>query len=132
MKHRKLIEWEKKLKEVFDKIDDVIEQKYNELYPLHPSRPARGTTANKAHDGLFDLGAAFSAGFGSEHGRGYIVKMRMATLADVPDETRETIENEVADLLRKGLKTAFPKRPLEVSRDGPIFKIHGDLSIGEQ
>ena len=132
IKHSKLIEWEKKLKQVFDKIDDVIEQKYGKLYPLHPSRPERGETANKAHDGLFDLGAAFSAGFGSEHGRGYIVNIRMATLTDVPDDTEEKIKEEVATLLREALKTSFPDTALKVSRDGPVLKIHGDLSLGEK
>ncbi len=65
MNNPHMAEWEKTLKEIFDIIDDYIEDKYGFLYPLHPSRPQRGRTANKSSDGLFNIGAAFSAGFGS-------------------------------------------------------------------
>jgi hypothetical protein len=32
-------------------------------------------------------------------------------------------------MLRAGLPEAFPGRELSVERDGPVFKIFGDLSI---
>lgn len=115
---------------VFDRIDDALESKYGHLYPLHPARARRGATANKAYDGLFNVGAAFSAGYGSEHGRGYIVRIHMVTLSEVPDSMREMIEEEAVRMLRTQLAKAFPKRQLKVSRDGPVYKIHGDLSLG--
>ena len=129
-RHHRVIAWEKRLKQVFDKIDDSLERRYGHLYPLHPARARRGTTSNKAHDGLFNVGAAFSAGFGSKHGRGYVVRIRMVTLARVPPRMRGMIEREVVRMLRRELAKAFPKRQLKVSRDGRIYKIHGDLSLG--
>ena len=130
VRHHKAVAWEKHLRMVFDKIDDALESKYGHLYPLHPARARRGTAANKAYDGLFNVGAAFSAGFGSEHGKGYIVRVQMVTLSSVPTDIREVIEEEVATMLRTGLAEAFPKRQLTVSRDGPVYKIHGDLGLG--
>jgi hypothetical protein len=129
-RHPKTEAWERRLKSVFDQIDAELERKYGERYPLHPVRSPKGETSNPAHDGLFDLGAAFSAGYGSEHGPGYVVRLRVATLAEVPDAVREEMESLVISRLRTELRAAFPNRELSVSRDGPVFKIHGDLSLG--
>jgi hypothetical protein len=131
MRHPKLVLWEQQLKAIFDKIDDFLEDKYGDLFPLHPSRPARGTTSNKEHDGLFNVGASFSAGFGSEHGPGYVVEITMATLSHVPVEIRRQIERDVVDILDRELETAFPQKILDVTKDGNVFKIHGDLSLGQ-
>ena len=121
--------WEKKLEEVFDQIDHLMEDRYGDRYPLHPSRPERGATSQPSADGLFDLGAAFSAGFGSVHGRGYVISVRLSTLARVPADVMETIEQEVLALLQEKLPTAFPCRDLRIERDGHSFKIVGDLSF---
>ncbi len=118
------------LKAVFDRIDAHLEQRYGQRYPLHPARPTHGATANREHDGLFDIGAAFSVGLGSAHGRGYVVEVRLATLANVPAAVRHQIEREVADWLREELPAAFPGRRLRVERDGPVYKIVGDLGLG--
>lgn len=130
IRHHKAIQWERTLKKVFDKIDHELESEYGSRYPRHPVRPARGKTANPEHDGLFNLGAAFSAGYGSQHGSGYIVRMRIATLSKVPPDLIEEIEDFVVERLRADLPKAFPGRDLKVTRDGPVFKIHGDLSLG--
>ncbi len=121
--------WEKKLEEVFNDIDNIMEERYGGKYPLHPSRPERGATSRPSADGLFDLGAAFSAGFGSIHGRGYAISMRLSTLARVPPEVMEKIEQEVLELLEERLPKAFPCRDLRIERDGHSFKIVGDLSV---
>ena len=89
----------------------------------------RSWFTDREDDGLFNVGAAFSAGFGSEHGRGYVVEVRMSTLSDIPEKVRNTFENEVADLLEKELPAVFPDRHLKVVRDGPVFKIIGDLGL---
>ena len=130
MRHPKAIAWEDKLKSVFDRIDDRLEDRYGRRYPLHPNRPPRGTTANREFDGLFDIGAAFSAGYGSAIGRGYVVEIRMATPARVPPSVMKKIEREVVNMLGEELKKEFPGRKLRVNRDGPVYKIHGDLSLG--
>ncbi|MDD2235958.1 MAG: hypothetical protein PHP44_12500 [Kiritimatiellae bacterium] len=125
----RLQEWEKRLKRVFDEIDDVLEKQYGGDYPLHPSRAERGATSNREHDGLFNIGAAFSAGYGSEHGSGYVVEVGMSTLVGVEESVREQLEEEVIKLLREKLPDAFPGRELQVLRDGSVYKIVGDLSF---
>jgi hypothetical protein len=125
-----LEKFDKKLKNLFDEVDDHLEEKYGDRYPLHPRRARRGMTSNKAHDGLFNVGAAFSAGFGSEHGRGYVLDIDMVTLKDVPGTVEEEIENEAVDFIRRSLPRYFPDRDLRVERDGRTFKIIGDLRLG--
>lgn len=129
-RHPKVVEWEQRLKQVFDKIDAELETGYGGRYPLHPARAQRGRTANPEHDGLFNLGAAFSAGYGSQHGAGYVVQLRVSTLQSVPANVLEEMEDMVVERLREELPRTFPGRELEVSRDGHVFKIHGDLSLG--
>jgi hypothetical protein len=131
MRHPKAIAWEEKLKRIFDEIDDRLEERYGSRFPLHPARPPRGATTNPESDGLFDVGAAFTPGFGSEMGPGYLVEIRMATLKDVPDGVQKQIQEEVIQMLGEKLPLAFPGRDLRVSNDGGVFKIHGDLSLGE-
>jgi hypothetical protein len=121
--------WEKTLKKVFDEIDDVIEERFGSLYNLHPARPKRGSTANREQDGLFDIGASFSAGFGSAYGRGYVVDVGMVTLDRVPDAIKDHIQDQVVALLREKLPVFFSDRELEVEKDGNVFKIIGDLSL---
>jgi len=130
LKHPKLVEWDKKMKAMFDEIDDYLEDRYGNLYPLHPNRMPRGGTSNKESDGLFNVGAAFSAGFGSELGRGYVVEVHMSTLSHIPEEIKGIIERETAEMVRQKLTVFFPGRDLKVEKDGNIYKIHGDLSLG--
>ncbi|SIP98455.1 hypothetical protein SAMN05920897_10292 [Alkalispirochaeta americana] len=121
--------FEKKLKIMFDRIDLELEEGWGETYPLHPARPASGTFGNPQDEGLFSLGASFSAGYGSDHGRGYVVEVRLATLAQVPDNQVEQIREYVVTRIRELLPELFGDRSLEVVRDGDLFKIVGDLSI---
>ncbi len=130
LRHSKAMEWEELLRRVFDRIDEELEMKYGAQFPLHPARPPSGATASREHDGLFDIGAAFTPGYGSTYGRGYIVEVRMATLANVPADIIEQIEREVVERLRHELPKAFPERHLRIERDGHTFKIIGDLSLG--
>lgn len=131
LRHPSLVKFEADLKRLFDSVDDQLEEKYGGAYVLHPSRPARGQTSNKAHDGLFNVGASFTAGFGSRYGRGYVVQVDMVTLDKVPPDVREKIEQEAADLVNEKLPYYFPGRRLEVVRDRNVFKIHGDLRLGQ-
>lgn len=130
MKHPSLVRFERRLKGLFDSVDDYLEEKYGAQYQLHPSRPARGRTANKAHDGLFNVGASFTAGYGSRYGRGYVVQVEMVTLDRVPSDVREMIEQEAADLVNEKLTYYFPGRELQVARDRNVFKIYGDIRLG--
>lgn len=130
MRHPSLREFETKLKLLFDEVDDALEDRYGARYSLHPSRPRRGRTSSKSQDGLFNIGASFTAGFGSRYGRGYVVQIDMVTLDNVPTDVREQIEAEVADLVREKLPRYFLQRNLTVVRDRNVYKIHGDLRLG--
>ena len=131
MRHHKVMRWEKKLHRLFDRIDDYLEDQYGASFPLHPARASRGSTSSKGQDGLFAVGASYSAGFGSSFGPGYVVEVRLVTLARVPPEIRTRIEEEVVDLLTEALPKEFPGRKLQVERDGSIYKIYGDLGLGK-
>ena len=121
--------FEERLHGVLSEIDGALEERWGARWPLHPARPPRGSAANPQYDGLFRVTAAFSAGFGSRLGPGYLFRVEMSTLARVPAPEREAIEAEAAALLREGLARAFPGRDLRVDRDGPVLKIYGDLSL---
>ncbi|MDY7028717.1 MAG: hypothetical protein SVR04_10510 [Spirochaetota bacterium] len=129
MQHH-LDKFETRLKALFDEVDDYLEDKYGGHYPLHPARARRGRTANKETNGLFNVGASFSTGYGSEHGRGYVIDVDMVTLSQIPAEVEEKIEEDAVDYIRRKLPNYFPDRKLEVKRDKHTFKISGDLSLG--
>ena len=122
--------WDAKLKAVFDEIDRELESIAGLRHlPLHPVRPAAGTTSNPEDDGALELGASYTAGFGSKFGPGYVVTIRLATLEEVEPESYRMLEETVIDLLRQKLPAAFPDANLQVDRDGSVYKIHGDLSL---
>ena len=129
MEHQDLVAWEQRLKGLFDEIDDALEEKYGRLFKLHPSRPKRGTTSNKEQDGLFNVGASFTPGFGSNIGRGYVVDLDVVTLESVPVDIRRLIEDDVFSMLNAKLSEHFPDRSIHIGRDGRLLKIFGDLSF---
>lgn len=129
MNNPNMSEWEDTLKKIFDIIDDHLEDKYGYLYPLHPARAKRGRTSNKSSDGLFNIGAAFSAGFGSGYGRGWVVDVSMVTLSKVPEEIKQKIYIEVTEELKRFLEEYYPERDIKVAKDGNVFKIFGELGL---
>ena len=131
MRHPKAESWERRLKAAFDRVNHYLEETYGHLYPLHPARPPHGSTSSPESDGLFDVGGVFTAGFGSAHGPGYLVEIRFGTLAQVPAEVREQIEEEAVARLREELPRAFPGSTLSIERDGKAYKIVGDLALGK-
>jgi hypothetical protein len=131
MWHPKIIEFDNRMKKLFDEVDNFIEDLYGERYSLHPTRPARGETANPEADGLFNIGANFTPGYISELGRGYIIDMSISTLDKVDDNVRSEIYEAAAEKVRELLPLHFPERELTVQRDGNQFKIQGNFSLGE-
>jgi hypothetical protein len=127
MLHPGVQEWERNLGMIFDEIDDYLEDVFGDKYRLHPARPARGKTSSKGHDGLFNVGATFTAGFGSKYGRGYAVEVDMVTLESVPREVQLKIEADVMRLLREKIDTYMPDRRVSIDKDGNVIKIHGDF-----
>ena len=130
MNHPKMVQWDNSLKRLFDEIDDYLEDTYGGLYPLHPNRPSRGKTSNKEHDGLFNVGAFFTPGFGSSLGRGYVVDVEISTLNNVLPQEQALIEDDVVRQIKARLPRFFPDRELHVQKDGRVYKIWGDLSLG--
>ncbi|MDR2111018.1 MAG: hypothetical protein LBP32_06895 [Spirochaetaceae bacterium] len=129
--HPKLAAFTRTLEALFREVDDLLEDEWGGSFPLHPNRPVRGTTGNPEMDGLFEIAPDFTAGIGSEKGRGYIVSLRAATLETVSPEQFEFLMGEAAALISVRLPVYFPGRKLEVVRDGKRFKIVGDFSLGE-
>ncbi len=131
MRSPKAMQWEGRLKGIFDTIDAELESEYGKAYRLHPSRPKRDATSNPEADGLFNIGASFSAGFGSKTGPGYIVEIRFSTLERVPLKIREEIKQYVFQSLEKKLPQVFPNNELKVSKENGIIRIYGDLSLDD-
>lgn len=129
MRHHRATEWEKHLKSVFDEIDAELEDLYGDRFRLHPARSPEGTTSNPEMDGLFNVGASYSAGFGSKFGPGYSVDIQWSTLERIPAELRSEIRDRVQQMLREKLPAAFPGRQLHVDREHNHLRIHGDLSL---
>ncbi|MBN2280313.1 MAG: hypothetical protein JXQ65_07025 [Candidatus Marinimicrobia bacterium] len=127
----KLEKWEKKLDNILDELDDVLEDHYGKKYRLHPNRPDRNTTANKSMDGLFDITASFTLGLGSEYGRGYVLKIKMVTLEKISEEVRNLVDKIALKKIAEKLPLEFPGRKLEIRRDGHVIKIFGDLNLDE-
>ena len=117
------------MKRVFDEIDAELERAYAGRLDLHPARPERGSTSNPEMDGLFNVGASYSAGFGSHYGPGYVVEIRVSTLDRVPEELRAALRDRVQELLTEKLPIAFPGKALQVDRERNHLRIHGDLSL---
>ncbi len=129
--HPKQRELEKKFKQLFDEIDDLMEIRHDGKYQLHPNRLPRGRAANKEQDGLFNLGVNFTPGYGSELGRGYLVDMELSTLIRVPFAEKKELYEEVAHLVEELLPKYFPNRDLTVDKDGALYKIRGNFSLGK-
>ena len=130
IQHIRLIEWEKKLKSLLDEINDMVESKYGDLYPLHPARAKHSTTSNREQDGLFNIGASFTLGIGSQYGPGYALDVRVATLTPVARQLKDEIEDDVVGRISEELPRLFPDQDLSISRDGRIYKIYGNLQLG--
>lgn len=128
MRSPQILQWEQKLKQVFDQIDRDLEAQYGSDWPLHPARPRHGSTSNPEQDGLFNIGAAFSTGIGSPNGPGYTVEIRISTLRRVSRSRREEIREAVQCALEKHLPAAFPGKELHVCDERGVLRIHGDLS----
>ena len=130
MWHPKTVDFDNQMKKLFDEVDNYIEDLYGDHYPLHPVRLPRGEAANPEMDGLFNIGANFTPGFGSELGRGYIIDVSISTLEKVDGDIRLEIYTSAAEKVRELLPVYFPERELTVQRDGNHFKITGDFTLG--
>lgn len=123
-------ELERHMRTLCDELDHFLENTYGDRYPLHPNRPARGKAARVSYDGLFSTGTKFTLGYGSEYGRGYLVDVELSTLERVRPEDRREIESAAVAFLSAHLPIHFPNRKLDIVKDGNVYKIVGDFSLG--
>ncbi|PKL13127.1 MAG: hypothetical protein CVV52_07315 [Spirochaetae bacterium HGW-Spirochaetae-8] len=121
---------ENQLRRMCDDLDQYLEDTYGDKYPLHPNRPLRGKAARVAYDGLFSTGTKFTLGYGSETGKGYLVDIEIITLSQVKPEDRDEIEQAAISHLRKIIGEYLPTRKLDICKDGRVYKIIGDFSLG--
>lgn len=80
-------------------------------------------------DGLFDITASFTLGLGSELGKGYVLKIKIATLENVSENIQKQVEQIAMDKISERLPQVFPNRKLEIDYDGNVLKIYGDLNL---
>lgn len=120
---------EESLFAALEEADAEMEAKYGSRFPLHPARPASGTTARRQYDGLFAFDAGFSPGFGSSFGSGYALSFRIMTLQNVPQDFRDAFEKDAVSALQVQLDKYLPDRHLKIVRDIDSWKIIGDLSL---
>ncbi|GAB6391561.1 MAG: hypothetical protein MdMp014T_0934 [Treponematales bacterium] len=128
--HPKAAAFAGSLEALFREVDEALEDEWGGAFALHPNRPARGATCSPEMDGLFEVAPDFTPGFGSGHGRGYLVSLRAATLERVPPARFEALMRRAAEMVAERLPVFFPGRDLRVVRDGGRFKIVGDFSLG--
>lgn len=129
MKNPLLEQWELKMQEVFDRVDEQLEKRYKGKFSLKPNRPEAGEGISPNTDGLFDISILFTPGFGSELGAGYVFKVRLATAERVPQEFIKSVEDEASELVKLELSKLFPGKQFDISRDGRSYKITGDLDL---
>lgn len=122
---------EQKLFEALEASDAEMERRYGDRFPLHPARLSDGGAAKRQYDGLFAFSASFTAGFGSKHGPGYALELRMVTLDVVPPAFRDSFEKEAIEVIQGEIDKRLPERKLSIVKDVNGYKIVGDLSIGE-
>ena len=130
MWHPKMVQFDDRMKKLFDEVDHYIEDLYCGKFHLHPVRPSRGETANPEADGLFSVGASFTPGHRSTLGRGYLIDVKISTLEKVDEDVRREIKEAVANKVEELLPLHFPERNLVVRRDTNKFKIQGDFCLG--
>ena len=129
--HPKQEELENELANLCRNLDNHLEDKYGQKYRIHPNRLKRGAGSNTRFDGLFSTSIAFSLGYGSKSGRGYIVEVDIRTLDRVTEEDRQKILEDAFDYIKDNLKIYLPERELDIVKDGEVMKIVGDFSLGE-
>lgn len=128
--HPKQIALEGIMRKMCDELDHRLEERFGSHYPRHPNRPARGKAASVAYDGLFSTGTQFTLGYGSDHGRGYIISVEIRTLSKVKIEDEYAVEKATVETINELIPHYFPEREITLKKDGNVYKLVGDFSLG--
>lgn len=129
--HPKQEELERKMSLLCQALDNHLEDIYGEHYRVHPNRLKRGKAANPSFDGLFSTSLAFTLGYGSKFGRGYVVNVEVRTLDKVTQYEEADIRGAAFAFISQNLKKYLPDNDLQIVQDGNVMKIIGDFSLGE-
>ena len=129
--HPKQEELEEKMCELCKALDNHLEDIYGEHYIIHPNRLRRGKGSNPSFDGLFSTSLAFTLGYGSKYGRGYVVNVEIRTLDKVSQYEQASIRGTAFSFISQNLKKYLPDHDLQIVQDGNVMKIIGDFSLGE-
>ncbi len=63
--HPKLVAFNETLEKLFHEVDEALENRWGDSFPLHPNRPERGQACNPEMDGLFEIAPDFTLGLSS-------------------------------------------------------------------
>lgn len=122
---------ERQLSIMCQNLDNHLEDMYGTKFRLHPNRMERGSGSNPSFDGLFSTSCAFTLGYGSRTGRGYLVNVDIRTLDWVSMTDKAQILDEAYDYLVRNIDRDVPGRKLGVVKENNLIKIVGDFSLGE-
>ena len=129
--HPKQEELEERMALLCQELDNHLEDIYGSRYRIHPNRLKRGQGSNPSFDGLFSTSMAFTLGYGSKYGRGYVVNVEVRTLDKVSQYDTIHITSSAFAFLKDKLGEYFPDHDLDVVQDGNVMKIVGDFGLGE-
>ena len=129
--HPKQEELEDRMALLCQELDNHLEDIYGGRYTLHPNRLKRGQGSNPSYDGLFTTSMAFTLGYGSKFGRGYVVNVEVRTLDKVSQYDTIHITSTAFAFLKSKLAEYFPDHKLDIVQDGNVMKIIGDFGLGE-
>lgn len=129
--HPKQEELEERMALLCQALDNHLEDLYGDHYAVHPNRLKRGQGSNPSFDGLFSTSMAFTLGYGSKYGRGYVVNVEVRTLDKVSQYDSVHITSSAFAFLKGNLNKFFPDHELDVVQDGNVMKIIGDFALGE-
>ena len=129
--HYKQQQREDQLRALCDDLDEYLEDTYGAEYHLRPNRQPRGTTSSNQYDGLFATAPAFTLGYGSEHGKGYVVEISICTFDWIEPKRRKEMFDDAFAYVNAILPHYFPDRALSIVHDGNVMKIVGDFSLGD-
>lgn len=129
--HYKQQQLEDQLRALCDDLDEYLEDTYGAEYRLRPNRQSRGTASSGQYDGLFATSPAFTLGYGSTYGKGYVVQITICTFDWIEPKRRKEVLDDAFEYVKSILPHYFPDRELEIVHDGNVMKIIGDFSLGE-
>lgn len=129
--HPKQEEFENRLSQLCQNLDNYLEDEYGAKYRIHPNRLKRGSGSNPRFDGLFSTALAFTLGYGSKLGRGYVLEVDIRTLDRVSPDEKKEIDDAAFQYVQSHLCEMFPDRDLSIQKDGNVMKIVGDFSLGQ-